>query len=248
MYLLTGGSGVLGTVLQKVCMPHGLRYLDPSRKEFDILSSEAPALLAQNYYQLRGVVHCAAYTDVPGAETPKGRKDAVRTNIIGTKNVSGWAKIYGLPVIYISTDYVYPGNTGNYKEEDRTCPINYYACTKLMGEAFMDTDKDLIIRTSFKPNIPWPYPKAFDDLYSSADYVDVIADKISFLLHCFPDPEITGIINVGTERKSIYELAKRRNPEVKPMSKKDIEDVDLPSDISLDTTKYDKFYDLVTGD
>lgn len=248
MYLLTGGSGMLGSTLQKVKLPHGLDYLAPSRNVFNILSSEPPAILAREHYKLRGIVHCAAYTNVPGAETSDGKREAVRANVIGTRNIKNWASIYELPVVYISTDYVYPGDKGDYKEADRVRPINYYACTKLLGEAFMDPDKDLVIRTSFKPNTQWPYPKAFDDLYSSADYVDVIADKISFLLHCFPDPALTGVINVGTGRKSIYELARKRNPGVKPMSKKEIKDVDLPSDISLDTTKYEEFYDLVTGD
>jgi len=244
---MTGGSGVLGTELQKIAPEHGISYLAPSSDDADVLLRHAPESLVSNYHRIRGIVHCAAYTNVPGAETEEGRLQAVRINVEGAMNVKRWARTYGLPVIYISTDYVYPGDKGIYKETDRTRPINYYACTKLMGEAWYDAN-DLIIRTSFKPNTPWPYPKAFDDLYSSADYVDVIADKISFLLHCFPDTELTGIINVGTDRKSIYELARRRNVNVKPMSRADIKDVDLPNDVSLDTTKYDKFYDLVTGD
>lgn len=245
MYLLTGGSGVLGTALQRSAALHGIEYLAPSSIVDINISSPPHYVMSQD---LRGIVHCAAYTDVPGAETYGGRQKAVNLNILGARNVKHWGSTYGIPVIYISTDYVYPGDTGNYSENDVVRPINYYACTKLMGEAFMDHACDLIIRTSFKPNTPWPYPRAFDDLYSSADYVDVIADKISFLLNCFPDPELVGIINVGTERKSIYELARKRNTRVKPMSRKEIKNVYLPSDTSLDTTKYDNFYDLVTGD
>jgi dTDP-4-dehydrorhamnose reductase len=97
---------------------------------------------------------------------------------------------------------------------------------------------DCIIRTSFKPNTAWPFPRAFDDLFTSADYVDVIADKISdFLAHILYDG--SGIYNIGTERKSVYQLAHKRNIGVRPMSRKEITNVCLPSDISMNTERFD---------
>jgi dTDP-4-dehydrorhamnose reductase len=247
-YFLTGGSGVLGTELQNIAQSYGLEYLAPSSKHANILNPETPELLIKEHWKLTGIIHCAAYTDVPNSETKEGRKKAECLNTHGSKNVKSWANVYDLPVIYISTDYVYDGISGGYNETDETNPINYYAYTKLMGEKYMSLEKDLIIRTSFKPNTPWPHTRAFDDIHSSADYVDIIARKISFLLHCFPDPDINGIINVGSGRKSIYELARRRNIQVKPMSKKEITNVKLPDDISMDLSKYNEIYKLITGD
>lgn len=245
MFFLTGGSGVLGSELQKQAASCGLKTIAPSHMDADILDELPPYCLMEDNSKIDAIVHCAAYTDVPGAEKVEGKRKAIDLNIIGSRNVKGWAGRYGIPFVYISTDYVYPGEHGDYKESDTARPINFYACTKFLGETWADED-DLIIRTSFKPNTPWPYPKAFDDLYTSADYVDVIADKILFLLRHFSN--ITGVVNVGTERKSIYDLARKRNKDVKPMSRKEIKDVYLPKDVSLDTSRYDEFYDLVTGD
>src|SRR5574337_720817 len=237
---LTGGSGVLGTELQK--------YLDciaPSSKELDITSVWKVDKIAEELEgKVNTVIHTAAYTNVPKAEIDK---DKVRLiNLLGTENIS--CSFAYSRIIYISTDYVYDGISGNYKETDKNPPyefnpfkqlevesqfINYYAYSKWRGEEFLDPEKDLIIRTSFKPNIPWLYKKAFDDLYTSADYVDIIAPKIAALVKS----NLTGIINVGTERKSIYELAKRRNPNVKPMSRNEITNVKLPCDVSMNLDK-----------
>lgn len=250
-FLLTGGRGRLGTELQKdICLMD--QCWAPTREELDIVNMGSDGRGVESWYKnnwhkycdVVRIIHCAAYTDVPGAET--NRREVIESNIIGSKNIAFLGQITGLSVVYISTDYVYPGTDGNYSETDKVDPLNFYAFTKLAGEAFMDPDKDLIIRTSFKPITPWPYPKAFDDLYSSADYVDVVAKKIAFLIaHCWDD---TGIINVGTERKSIYDLARRRNRDVKPMSKKEITDVKLPSDISMNLEKYNKIYEATVGD
>jgi dTDP-4-dehydrorhamnose reductase len=245
MYLLTGGSGVLGTELQKQGIRYNFECWAPSSKELDITDDNRMSKFyfdnRERLQKMRAVVHCGAYTDVPGAETNKIR--AIDININGTRNVSrGLCWPLGIPMVYISTDYVYPGSDGNYRETDRVSPVNFYAQTKYMGEAFLD-EKDLIIRTSFKPNEPWPYPNAFDDLYTSADYVDVIAPKI---LDLIGNGE-SGIYNVGTERKTIYDLARRRNTKVKPMSKNDIKDVYLPSDVSMNLDKYNTYYDEQYG-
>jgi len=242
MYLLTGSSGVLGTELQMGDM----QYCATGSSWFDITDEDAMFNAYDYVYRdfergiLKGVVHCAAYTNVPGAE--KNMKDAIETNIHGTKRVVDMCREFRVPLVYISTDYVYPGETGNYKETSMTRPVNFYAFTKLAGEAYFDYGKDLIIRTSFKPNKPWPHPKAFDDLYTSADYVDVIAPKIEFLIM----NGASGIYNVGTERKTIYDLARRRTPGVLPMSKNEISDVHLPSDTSLNLSKYNQFFEDTT--
>lgn len=224
-FLLTGGSGLLGTHLQK--------HLDCNAPSSHALNIKDISTFI-NYLELfpDTVIHCAAYTDVPGAET--NRLEAIKSNILGTLNV---ANVFcDSRIVYISTDYVYPGVTGNYKETDRVEPFNFYAFTKLAGEAFMDPDKDLIIRTSFKPR-KWPHPKACHDLYTSADFVDVIAKEIALVI----DSDLTGVINVGTERKSILELVRRVKPTVEEMSVMEIKNVKMPNDISMDLTRLRDF-------
>ncbi len=237
MYLLTGGNGVLGTELQK--------HLDCFVPDRSLLNVTWPAVEIADeinthfkLYNCKGIIHCAAYTDVPGAEINK--EIAVETNIIGTRNIAELGRTCNIRVIYISTDYVYPGHVGNYKETDKTEPFNFYGFTKLAGETFMSLYRDLIVRTSFKPNDLWEtkYNKAFIDLYTSADYVDIVASEIALVI----DSKLTGTINVATEKKSIYELAQKRYPNVGEMSRWEVSKwLTMPSDISMNIDKFKEF-------
>ena len=233
--LLTGASGNLGKELVKIAPDFGIQYICTASKDFDITDLRSIKIYREyNHINFEGVVHCAAYTDVTKAET--SRIKAVEANIIGTKNiVSEFCKPNGVSLVYISTDYVYDCKKGFFSETDIPRPINFYAMTKLAGEAYAKPE-DLIIRTSFKPSV-WKHPYAFWDLYTSADYVDVIARKISFLV----SQKAQGIYNVGTGRKSVYELAKRRNPKVLPISKNTIQDVNMPDDCTMNIMKYTSF-------
>ena len=219
--LLTGGSGKLGTELQKI-----IKCYAPNRKTLDITNPHS-FLDFYGRRDIETVIHAAAYTDVPKCEI--NRRGAIDINIIGTKNVA--TNFLKTRIVYISTDYVYSGK-GNHKETEQPEPFNFYGFTKLAGEEFMDINKDLIIRTSFKPS-KWEYERAFNDIFTSADYIDVIAKDIAMLA----ESNLTGIINVGTERKTIYDLAHKRNAHVKEMSKNEIKNVKLPFDISMNLDK-----------
>jgi len=59
---------------------------------------------------------------------------ALDANIVGTANVVKLAQRYRLKVLYISTDYVFRGDRGNYSEADAVDPVNKYAWSKLGGE------------------------------------------------------------------------------------------------------------------
>ena len=230
-YLLTGGSGTLGTALVK---DKPQLYYAPSSFVFNIITNDHPVY--KNWDEkYDGIIHCAAYTDVSGAETQAGKTMAAELNVIGTFNMAKLARTLDIPLIYISTDYVYSGSGvfGGYLEDDIAKPFNYYGQTKYIGESFVQRPEDLIIRTSFKPSGPWEYTHAFEDLYTSADYVDVIAPMINLLILSGE----TGIYNIGTERKTIYELAKSRNPQVSRMSRSAMGD-SLPEDVSMNIDKY----------
>lgn len=246
-FLLTGGSGTLGTELQKHldCFAPSsgiLNILNFSRDLMDIGGYDDIHMFEEQCHRdiedVDTLIHCAAFTDVPGAEIEQ--RSAVVVNVEGTRNMATWAANIGWRFVYISTDYVYGGIRGNYTEEDKTEPFNFYGFTKLAGEAFVDLDEDLIIRTSFKPNDLWEtkYDKAFVDLYTSADYVDVIAKDIALAV----DSDLSGIVNIGTERKSIYELAASRYPGVGKMSIAEVSDkVRLPTDISMNIDRFLEF-------
>jgi len=80
------------------------------------------------------VIHSAALTDVDLCEREK--KLAYRTNVEGTRALAQAAEKTGSFLIYISTDYIFDGSRGMYKEDDWTDPVNYYGVTKLLGEQF----------------------------------------------------------------------------------------------------------------
>lgn len=100
------------------------------------------------------VVHCAAYTNVDGAEG--NAKEAFLINEKGTENIIEALGGNKCLFIYISTDYVFDGNKKTaYTEEDAVAPLNVYGKSKLAGERLAaKLDKHLIIRTSwlFGPN------------------------------------------------------------------------------------------------
>lgn len=94
------------------------------------------------------VIHCAAETRVDHCE--EHPEVAMRVNVDGTINLSRAAATVGALMTYISTDSVFNGCRGTYTEEDKTCPINVYARSKLLGEEAVRSEsaEHLIIRTN----------------------------------------------------------------------------------------------------
>jgi len=202
--LILGGNGVLGTELQKCGDVIAL-----GRSECNVMDSDSvfDAVMSHN---ADIVINCAAVIDNRVIETISTH--AVSVNIIGAANVSNVCNSLGIRYVYISTDYLYHGDRGNYKETDPIKPFNLYAWTKLGGEcSAVAVQNHLIIRTSFGSDV-FPYKQAFVDKWSSKDYVSVIAPMI---YEAAISP-ITGVLNIGTERKTLYDYAKRKN-DVEPV-------------------------------
>lgn len=78
------------------------------------------------------VVHAATLTDVDKCELD--RELAWKINVVGTQNIAKAARSNNAFFLYISTDYVFNGEAGYYKETDLPDPINYYGLTKLKAE------------------------------------------------------------------------------------------------------------------
>lgn len=227
---MTGGSGRLGSSLQTL-VPD---LIAPPRSELELtVPSSIEAALAEHGPEL--IVHAAAYTDVAGAE--REREACWNANVVGTRHLITAARRHGVGFVHISTDYVFFGDRGNYREDDTPGPVrNYYALSKLAAEEVVRTlDRHLVVRTSFRPE-RWPYPVAFADLYTSQDYVDVIAPEIALAIIRLDDISYD-TLHIATERKSVFELARRRAPEVASGRKADA-NVSLPDDISLDVSRW----------
>ena len=220
--LLTGGSGLLGTELRSL----NESIISPGHNDLDVLDyfSCDRAIIKHNPDL---VIHAAAFTSPPRCE--EYPHSARNVNIIGTVNLVNVCQDNNVRLVYISTDYVFAGDEGLYQEGDPINPINLYAKTKAAGELAVRTyDNSLVIRTSFCEN-EFPYEKAFVDQFTSRDYVDIIAPMILEQA----ESNLTGIVHVGTERKSVFELAVKRRPEVGELSIREV-----PFDAPRDTSFY----------
>lgn len=228
--LILGGSGRLGRALRGL-LPQAPA---PTRQEIDLLERHSLARGLQKY-RPKVVVNATGYTDVLKAEWE--REKCWAANVVGVQNLVRELFAWDCGLLQVSTDYVFDGQQGMYRESDVPGPVcNYYSLTKLAGEQVaFSLPASLIVRTSFREGC-WPHPVAFQDLFTSQDYLDVIApDFVLLLQHWgeFPDK----ILHIASERKSAYELARRRKPEVQPGWRKDAA-VALPYDISLNVSRW----------
>lgn len=226
--IFTGGSGLLGGEFRQI-MP---AMLYPATQEFDVTDY----VQMESYIdgkEITLIVHAAAFTSPPRINEDPQR--ALDVNIIGTANLVKLCSRHGIKLIYISTDYVFRGDQGMYQEGDPVYPVNKYAWSKLGGECAVRLyDNSLIIRTTFGPN-EFPFEKAFVDQWTSRESVAVTARMIAALL----DKDVTGTINVGGPRKTVYGYAKRVSPQ-KEIGELSINDVAfaVPVDTSLDCRRY----------
>lgn len=147
-WLVTGASGQLGRCFQEVQNRLPFRnYKFLSRKELDITSGKSLSELSWKQY--RGVINCAAYTHVDQAETD--RHTAYAVNVEGPGMLAEFCRKYDLPMIHISTDYVYGPANHPITEDHEIAPANYYGETKWEGEQVVRSalDQHLIVRTSW---------------------------------------------------------------------------------------------------
>ncbi|MHB1457169.1 MAG: SDR family oxidoreductase [Armatimonadota bacterium] len=230
--LMTGGGGRLGSEIKSL-LP-GIHT--PDLPDFNITCNDDVDKAFDEFKPLL-VIHAAAYTNVSMAE--KDKSLCWNVNVEGTRNIVNAAIKRDIFLIHISTDYVFFGDVGMYKEDDSVGPVrNYYSLTKLVAEEIAKmAERRLVIRTSFRPR-EWPYDTAFTDLFTSQDYVDVIAPEIVLAIQRYDEIPYK-LIHIAAERKSVYELASQRKPDVRPASRCDVT-VDLPEDISLDISRWKK--------
>jgi dTDP-4-dehydrorhamnose reductase len=234
--LLTGATGRLGTELRAL-LPDALT---PTRAELDVADA-ASVRAALERARPDVVVHAAAYTDVAGAE--REPEACWRVNVDGTRHVAEACAAIGAVLVHVSTDYVFWGDAdperaarGGYRETDPTGPVrNRYALSKLAAEdEARRAPRHLIVRTSFRPRA-WPYPTAFTDVRTSQAYVDELAPDLALVARHAPELVEAGVhvLHVVGPPTTVFELARRRAPEVAPATKA-AAGVQLPDDVVLD--------------
>jgi nucleoside-diphosphate-sugar epimerase len=200
MILLTGGSGQLGRELRKLG-----DYVAPTRLELDVTNQR------QVYQKLQElepdlIVHAAAYTNTLGADHDVDQMVTCwQANVIGTRNLVEHARC---PIVLIST-------------EAAIHPYSFYVLSKLQAELEVARHEYgyTVIRTSFRDD-PFEYPRAFTDMWTIGDYTGIIARLINELVK--KDPVQRRTVWVGTGAKTVFQLATRTRPDVKPILRSDV--------------------------
>lgn len=147
--VVTGARGMLGQDLVPVLEDYGHRVLGYDRTVLDITNlDQVRAVLRRDGPDI--VIQCAAYTNVDGAES--NPEEAFLINGHGTQTVALACQELGVPLVYVSTDYVFDGTLERpYLEIDRPNPLSVYGQSKFAGETWVQQllTQFYIVRTSW---------------------------------------------------------------------------------------------------
>ena len=176
--LLLGGSGQVGEELRPLPASKGIEVVAPTRSALDLRDPRAIArIIAAEPWS--AVINAAAYTDVDRAENEEAAAFAVNAGAPSVLAEETGRR--GIPLIHISTDYVFDGRKGApYVEQDATAPLNAYGRTKLAGEraACAANPQHVILRTSWLYS---PHRKNFVKtglrLAAELDHLDIVVDQ-----------------------------------------------------------------------
>ena len=147
--LVTGYTGQLGYDVVAELKRRNIECIGTTRQDFSLTDTEKMKSFIKNYNP-DAVIHCAAYTAVDKAEDEPELCRAV--NVEATREIAKICKDIDAKMIYISTDYVFPGDGDSfYEPEDEKAPQNVYGQTKLDGEKTVQEilDKYFIVRISW---------------------------------------------------------------------------------------------------
>ena len=162
--LVTGANGLLGSSVMTELRRRGHRGIAvgraPQCRSADAAAyvqtdlCDAPAVQALFAgVQPDAVIHCAAWTDVDGAELPENREQVFAVNRDSTQNVAEASRDHGCKLLYVTTDYVFDGTyPAPYPADcDRFAPLNVYGQSKLAGERAVcgTLAQHFIVRTSW---------------------------------------------------------------------------------------------------
>ncbi len=146
--LIAGRNGQVASALQEQILP-GTDIVCLGRSDLDLTRPETLAAAFEKHAP-RLVINAAAYTAVDQAETD--REGAFALNATGAGALATEAAKRDIPILHLSTDYVYDGaKSAPYKEEDATAPLGVYGQSKLEGERLVAAAnrQHLILRTAW---------------------------------------------------------------------------------------------------
>lgn len=263
--LILGSSGLIGNHLSKllskkynVFNTHNKNKIFPNSIKIDILSKNS----LRNAFEIAKpdvVVNlCAVYNNLEFCENNK--KLVMSINGDSLEQISELSNQYSSHLIHLSSDYVFDGNVGNYKEEDPVNPINFYGKTKVVAEKNIQkiANNFCIVRTSMvfgknkiKQTLPdWILAKVNDieklEMISDQFTTPTYLDNLCLMLEEIICNQYSGIIHLaGATKISRFQFAEKMlmilniSPKkIVPISSKDFDlGNNRPKDSSLNTDK-----------
>ena len=235
--LITGANGLLGQHLTKLLLEKGYTVTATGKGEARMhlegwgeryayhtldITDAIDVQTVMSAVQPEVVVHAAAMTQVDECELHS--EQCERINVTGTSQVLVDAEVYSKHFIYVSTDFVFDGEAGNYKEEDELKPVSYYGFTKMQAEAITETSTIpwAIVRTCLvygntlqgtrRNIITWVKDsleqgnaiKVVADQWRTPTYVEDLAQGIALII----EKNATGIYHIsGKDLLTPYDMA-----------------------------------------
>ena len=228
--IFTGGNGRFGKIFKKTSKIKNIIY--PDKKKFNILNIRS----IEKYilkFKPEIIIHAA------GLSRPMEIHDhdivqSINKNIIGTCNLVKICSTYNVKLIYLSTNYVYPGLKGNYNEKESLLPYNNYAWSKLGGECAVQMYKNSSVIRLCMTEKPFVHKFAFKDLITNFIFHDEVVKIFPKIL------KLKGIINLGGKTSTVYNFAKKHNKNIDGIFLKKNIKSNVPLNHSMNLKKLNK--------
>lgn len=174
-WLVTGGTGQVGQALARLDIP-GVEVIAPPRAELDLAALPDLDPLLEG---VSAIVNCGAYTAVDKAESEPLMARAINT--AAPARLAAAAARMGIPIIHVSTDYVFPADgQGPWREDDAVAPVSVYGQTKADGEEAVRASgaRHAIVRTAWVVSADGAnFVKTMLRLGAERDSLNVVADQ-----------------------------------------------------------------------
>ena len=228
--VFTGGTGRFGQVFKKIST-NGKIYF-PNKPQLNIENFESIKKYL-NKVNPSYLIHAAGLSR-PMIIHEKEISKSININIIGTANIVKACQEKNVKLIYFSTNHVYPGIKGNYMENDPVLPINKYAVSKFGGECSVQMYSNSLILRICMTEKPFIHKKAFNDVETNFMFHETLAKNLLKLI------DKKGIINVGGNKNTIFDFAKKNNQNIDEISAKKVFGKNYPLKQSMRINLYKK--------
>lgn len=226
------GDGLLGGYIHQKT---NWDYISRKKDNIDFSDINSYVKYIENYDE---IINCIANTNTYSED-----KDLHwNVNYKGVADLTDYCIKTNKKLIHISSDYLYTFSKDNASEDD--VPVhsaNWYGYTKLLSDGYIQLKSNnyLLIRTTQK-KVPFTYDYAFINQIGNFDYIDVIGKLVIELI----SKDATGLFNVGTKTKTMYDLARQTKSDVKPTTK--LFNKTMPTNVTMNIDKFNSFNEKTT--